>query len=111
MNIFEEFIAINKRHDEIKHQIDNMVYNWLISHYVLWTSMKPTEEEIGTLYIGPNPNAYPVDYEGYDNFCTTKWGWGWSFTNNHQGIKIHFNTVKNQQIVSIEELLAYKVEK
>jgi len=116
MNVFEELIYNINHQRELHKKIDDLVYNWLVAHYKLWTSLKPTEDQIGTLYIGPN-NAYPKDSINYDHdFCNTKWGWDWCFTNDYKAIRIQYNTVKNQwldineeneRVVTFTELLKY----
>ena len=117
MNIFTELISHIKCRNELEKQIDKLVYDWLIDHYTLWTSLKETEDQIGTLYICPNPYAYPKDSYDYNDWATQKMGWGWKFTNDYKLIKIHFNTVKNQwldieedneEVVTFDELLKYQ---
>ena len=117
MNIFECLIRNINERALLEKAIDDLVYNWLTAHYKLWTSLKPTEDQIGTLYIGPN-NAYSKYSINYDHdFCETKWGWDWCFTNDYKAIKIQYNIVKNQwldinedneDIVSFDELLKYR---
>ena len=116
MNIFECLIHNINERKWLQKAIDKLVYDWLLDHGTLWTSLKPTEDQIGTLYICPNPTAYPKDYYGYDDWATQHMGWNWEFTNNQQAIRIQYNTVKNQwldideeneKIVTFEELLKY----
>jgi len=115
MNIFTELVSHIKRRIELEKQIDKLVYAWLLDHYTLWTNDLPTEDQIGTLYIGPN-NAYPESSSYYNDFCKRSWGWDWCFTHDYDKIKINFNTVKNQwldidedneKVVTFEELLKY----
>jgi len=116
MNIFEELIYNINHQRELHKKIDGLVYNWLIAHYKFWTSLKPTKDQIGTLYICPNPDAYPKDDDIYNEWATQHMGWDWCFTNDYQAIKIQYNTVKNQwldineeneKVVTFTELLKY----
>ena len=118
MNIFKVLIHNIKERQWIEKTIDDMVYKYLINHYKLWSSEYDTEGQLGYLYIGPN-EAYPKDYYNYKEFCESKWGWSWRFTNDYKAIKITFNTVKNQwldiredteDVVPFYELLKYKEE-
>ena len=113
-NIILEYINNERRNKIIKKIIDKAVYKWLVFHYKLWDNTIDTEKQIGYLYIGPN-NCYKDDDITHQDFSEHEWGWNWCFTNNYEGIKISYNTVKNrwldikdnEEVVSIYEILDY----